>query len=166
MKKNLYLYLFVFAMLVAIFLYVNSKNIVDKYETDINTLKERELVYKDSIMSLEDQNLDLLYFNLENNDDALSYFERDGYDTAELIPFLQDELYRLNEVDGEHPLVPYASMTDRKMLINKVRLLNHKWIIADFSDGDYWGEMLLTYEITEDRQLKFKVVESLLYPPQ
>jgi len=166
MKKNLYLYLFVFAMLVAIFLYVNSKNIVDKYETDINALKERELVYKDSIMSLEDQNLDLLYFNLENNDDALSYFERDGYDTAELIPFLQDELYRLNEVDGEHPLVPYASMTDRKMLINKVRLLNHKWIIADFSDGDYWGEMLLTYEITEDRQLKFKVVESLLYPPQ
>lgn len=166
MKKNLYLYLFVFAMLVAIFLYVNSKNIVDKYETDINALKEREIVYKDSIMSLEDQNLDLLYFNLENNDDALSYFERDGYYTAELIPFLQDELYKLNEVNGEHPLVPYASMTDRKMLINKVRLLNHKWIIADFSDGDYWGEMLLTYEITDDRQLKFKVVESLLYPPQ
>ena len=166
MKKNLYLYLFVFSMLVAIFLYVNSKNIVDKYEKDINSLKEREVVYKDSIMSLEDENLDLLYFNLEHNDDALSYFERDGYDTAELIPFLQDELYRLNEVKGEHPLVPYASMTDRKMLINKVRLLNHKWIIADFSDGDYWGEMLLAYEITEDRQLKFKVVESLLYPPQ
>ncbi|MBT8273754.1 MAG: hydrolase [Bacteroidia bacterium] len=166
MKKNLYLFLFVFALLLVIFQYVNSKNIIEKYETDITSLKENESTYQNRIVELEDENLDLLYFNLENNDDALSYFERDGYDTTELIPFLSDELYRLNEAKGEHPLVPYASMTDRKMLINKVRLLNHKWIIADFSDGDYWGEMLLTYEITENRELKFKVVESLLYPPQ
>lgn len=166
MKKNLYLFLFVFALLLVIFQYVNSKNIIEKYETDISALKENESSFQNTITKLEDENLDLLYFNLENNDDALSYFERDGYDTAELVPFLSDELYRLNEVKGEHPLVPYASMTDRKMLINKVRLLNHKWIIADFSDGEYWGEMLLTYEITEQRELKFKVVESLLYPPQ
>ena len=87
-------------------------------------------------------------------------------DTSELVPFLKDELYKLNEVKGEHPLVPYASMTDRPMMINKVRLLNHKWIIADFSDGEYWGEMLLTYEITENQELKFKIAESLLYAPQ
>lgn len=166
MTKNIYLYLFVFALLLAIFLYVNSKNIVEKYEADITTLKENESENKSKILDLEDENLDLLYFNLEHNDDALSYFERDGYDPSELIPFLKDELYSLNEAQGEHPLVPYASMTDNKMLINKVRLLNHKWIIADFSDGQYWGEMLLTFEITSDRQLKFKVVESLLYPPQ
>ena len=44
-------------------------------------------------------------------------------------------------------------------------MLNHKWIITDFSDGDNWGELLLTYEINDKRELKFKVVESLLYPP-
>ena len=166
MKKNIYLYLFVFALLLVIFQYVNSKNIIEKYETDINALKTEKEADKEAIMKLEDENLDLLYFNLENNDDALSYFERDGYDTALLVPFLSDELYKLNEVKGEHPLVPYSSMSGKPMLINKVRLLNHKWIIADFSDGEYWGEMLLTYEITENRELKFKVVESLLYPPQ
>ncbi|MBT8286737.1 MAG: hydrolase [Bacteroidia bacterium] len=166
MKKNLYLYLFVFALLLVIFQFINSKNIIEKYETDITSLKEDQKTSKQTIMDLEDQNLDLLYFNLENNDDALTYFERDGYNTAELIPFLKDELYKLNEFKDDHPLVPYASMTDKPMLINKVRLLNHKWIIADFSDGEYWGEMLLNYEITDDRQLKFKVVESLLYPPQ
>ncbi|NNF75386.1 MAG: hydrolase [Flavobacteriaceae bacterium] len=166
MKKNLYLYLFVFALLLVIFQFINSKNIIEKYETDITSLKEDQKTSKQTIMDLEDQNLDLLYFNLENNDDALTYFERDGYNTAELIPFLKDELYKLNELKDDHPLVPYASMTDKPMLINKVRLLNHKWIIADFSDGEYWGEMLLNYEITDDRQLKFKVVESLLYPPQ
>ncbi len=166
MQKNIYLYLFVFTLLVVIFQFVNSKNIIEKYETDITGLKEKDQANSDAILKLEDENLDLMYFNLEHNDDALTYFEDDGYDTAQLIPFLQDELYKLNEVKGEHPLVPYASMTDGKMLINKVRLLNHKWIIADFSDGEYWGEMLITFEITEEKELKFKVVESLLYPPR
>ena len=166
MKKNIYLYLFVFALLLAIFQFINTKNVSKAYDVEIKNLNTQAKKYQDRIMSLEDENLDLLYFNLENNDDALTYFENDGYNTDQLIPFLRDELYKLNEVKGEHPLVPYASMTDRPMMINKVRLLNHKWIIADFSDGEYWGEMLLTYEITEDSQLTFKVVESLLYPPQ
>jgi len=166
MKKNIYLYLFVFTLLIVIFQFVNSKNIIEKYETDIRKLKTETTEQKTTITKLEDENLDLLYFNLENNDDALTYFENDGYDTAELVPFIQDQLYNLNEAKGEHPLVPYASMSGKKMLINKVRLLNHKWIIADFSDGEYWGEMLLTYEITPEKELKFRVAESLLYPPQ
>jgi len=167
MKKNLYLYLFVFAALLSIYLIVNGKkanelytNKIDKLTSDIEQLKEQ-------VIKLEDENLDLLYFNLENNDDALDYFERDGYDTAELIPFLRDELYKLNEVKGQHPLVPYEAMSENgRMLINKVRFLNHKWIITDFSDGEYWGEMLLTFEITESKELKFKVVDSFLYPPR
>lgn len=166
MKKHIYLYLFVFAMLLVIFQFVNTKNLVDQFETNIANVEKDKKLLEDRFMKLEEENLDLLYFNLENNDDALTYFEDQGYDTQQLIPFLRDELYKLNEIKGEHPLVPYASMTDRPMMINKVRLLNHKWIIADFSDGEYWGEMLLTYEITYDRQLKFKVVESLLYAPQ
>jgi hypothetical protein len=60
--------------------------------------------------------------------------------------------------------VPYASSEGRKILINTVKMLNHKWIIADFSDGEFWGEILLTYEITADKQLKFTLVESFLYP--
>jgi hypothetical protein len=57
-------------------------------------------------------------------------------------------------------------MNGGRMLINKVRLLNHKWILADFSDGKYWGELFITYEILDKKELKFKLVESLLYPIQ
>lgn len=166
MKSRIFLYLFVFALLLVIFQYVNSKSIFESYESRISKMEKKVKAYKDSIMSLEDENLDLLYFNLENNEDAISYFERDGYDASQLIPFIKDELYKLNEVSGEHPLVPYASMTEGKMLINTIRLLNHKWIIADFSDGQFWGEMFLTYEITEKRELKFKLIEYFMYPPQ
>jgi len=106
----------------------------------------------------------LSHFNLERNEDAISYFENQGYNVAELIPLIKDELYKLNEEKGEHPIIPYAAEEGKRMMINTVKLLNHKWIVADFSDGHYWGELFLTYEITEDKQLKFNLVESFLYP--
>tara|TARA_R110000868_G_scaffold173153_2_gene409196 strand:- start:5547 stop:5957 length:411 start_codon:yes stop_codon:yes gene_type:complete len=120
--------------------------------------------YKDSILVLQDDILNSSHFNLDRNEDAISYFENDGYDISELIPFIKDQLYTLNEVKGEHPIIPYASSEGRRMLINTVKMLNHKWIIADFSDGEFWGEIFLTYEITEDKELKFNLVESFLYP--
>lgn len=166
MKSKIYLYLFVFTLLLVLFMYVNSKSILEKYEKDITTAKERVERYKDSITVLQDENLDLMYFNLEHNEDALTYFENEGIDISSLIPFLKDELYKLNEVKGEHPLVPYVSMTDGKIMINNIKFLNHKWIIADFSDGKYWGELFLTYEINRDKSLSYKLVEHFLYPPQ
>jgi hypothetical protein len=167
MKGKLFLYLFAFTLLFVVFQYVNSKSILETYEEKIEKSQAKIEAFKDSIMALEDENLNLLYFNIENNDEALSYFERDGYDTSELIPFIKDELYKLNVYEGDdHPIVPYASMTEGKILINKVKLLNHKWIIADFSDGKFWGELFLTYEITDKKELKFRLKDYFMYPPQ
>ncbi|MBT8395181.1 MAG: hydrolase [Flavobacteriaceae bacterium] len=160
------MYLFIFTVLLVLFQYVNSKNVLDKYETDIKTTKTENKTLKDSLFILEDKIVDLSYFNLDRNEDALSYFEKSGFDVSELIPFIKDELYTLNEIKGEHPLIPYASSEGRKLIINNVKLLNHKWIIADFSDGEFWGELFLTYEIIENKELKFKLVESFLYPLQ
>jgi len=167
MKSKIFMYLFLFTLLFVIFQYVNSKGILESYEKKVNRSQAAVEAYKDSIMTLEDENLELLYFNLENNDDALSYFEDSGYDTSQLIPFIKDELHKLNVYEGDdHPIIPYASMTEGKIMINKVKLLNHKWIIADFSDGKYWGELFLTYEITDAQELKFRLVEHFMYPPQ
>jgi len=164
MKNKIFMYLFIFTILLVIFQYVNSKNVLDKYERDITSYKEENKTLKDSVAVLEEQVSDLLYFNLERNEDALSYFENQGYDTSTLIPFIKDELYTLNEAKGEHPLIPYASSEGRKMIINNVKMLNHKWIIADFSDGEFWGELFIAYELNEAKELKFRLVESFLYP--
>lgn len=166
MKTKIFIYLFVFTFLLVIFQYINTKNTFEIYKTKLHKADQQAELYKDSIMSLQDEVLDLMYFNLENNDDALSYFERDNYDTSELIPFIKDEIYKLNQTKNEHPLVPYVSMTGGRMLINKVRLLNHKWILADFSDGKHWGELFITYHIINKKQLKFNLVESFMYPIQ
>ena len=158
------MYLFVFSVLLVIFQYVNSKRVFEDMNNKLVGYKEQLEKYKDSVLVLQNNFADVSHFNLERNEDALSYFEEEGYNVDELIPFIKDELYKLNEVKGDHPIVPYAASEGRKMLINTVKMLNHKWIIADFSDGEFWGELFLTYEITENKELKFNLVEYFLYP--
>ena len=165
MKKKIFLYLFVFTLLLVLFQFVNTKNRIESYELQVSSLKDRITFLEKEVDSLEEVNNDLKYFTIEEKEDALTYFERQGYNVEKLIPFIKDELYKLNVYEGdEHPLVPYASMTGNKMLINKVSIVNHKWILTDFTDGQHWGELFLTYEITDEGELKFKTVEYLIYP--
>lgn len=164
MKSRVFMYLFIFSLLLILFQFMNSKSIIEDYDKKLSRLEVKESVYKDSIIKLKDENFELMRFSLEFNDDAMSYFEDQGYKVSELVPFIKDELYKLNVYEGDdHPLVPYASMTGNKMMINSIKLLNHRWIITDFSDGKYWGEMLLTYEITDKQELKFKLLDYLMY---
>ncbi|HZW63891.1 MAG TPA: hydrolase [Flavobacteriaceae bacterium] len=166
MKQRIFSYLFVFTLLLVLFQYVNSKNAFESYESTIKILKDDNAKYKDSLSRLTDENLDLKYFTIYTKEDALSYFENKGYDVSKLLPFITEELYKLNVYEGDdHPIVPYASMTEGKMMINKVSIVNHKWILTDFTDGKHWGELFLTYELSEDEELKFKVVEYFMYPP-
>ncbi|MBF8151037.1 hydrolase [Winogradskyella sp. F6397] len=159
------MYLFIFSVLLLIFQYVNSKNIIDKYEEDIVKVKAKLLEKEKTIKALKDKNFELSYFSIDRNEDALSYFEALGYDTEQLIPAIIDGLYDLNDYEGEdHPIVPYVSMTDSKLVINKVRVMNHKWIVANFTDGEFWGEIFVTYTIDENNDLKYKLAEYFLYP--
>lgn len=165
MKSRIFMYLFIFSVLLIVFQYVNSKNIIDKYEKDIKIFKSKIAENEKEIAELQEQNFELNYFNIDRNEDALTYFEAQGYDTDQLIPAIVDGLYAMNDYEGEeHPIVPYVSMTDSKLLINKVRVLNHKWILANFTDGEFWGEIFVTYSIDENNDLKYKLVEYFLYP--
>lgn len=164
MRQKIFIYLFVFSILLILFQYVNSKRVFADMDHKLDGYKAQLKRSKDSITVLQNEHLELSHFNLERNEDAMSYFENKGYDVSELIPLIKDELYKLNEVKGEHPIVPYAASEGRRMMINTVKLLNHKWIIADFSDGQFWGELFITYEIMADKQIEFKLVESFLYP--
>ncbi|EPR73632.1 hypothetical protein ADIWIN_1269 [Winogradskyella psychrotolerans RS-3] len=159
------MYLFIFSLLLLVFQYVNSKNIIDKYEADIVKVKAKVAEKEQTIKTLEEQNFELSYFSIDRNEDAYNYFEALGYDTEQLIPAIVEGLYNMNDYEGEdHPMVPYVSTTDSKLLINKVRVMNHKWIVANFTDGALWGEIFLTYSIDENNDLKYKLVEYFLYP--
>lgn len=62
MKGKIFMYLFVFAMLLVVFQYANSKNIFDTYQEKMTKLIEREQILKDSIIQL---NKELMKYKTE-----------------------------------------------------------------------------------------------------
>jgi hypothetical protein len=58
--------------------------------------------------------------------------------------------------------VPFEGMAG-DMKINKLKFLNHKWILADFTDNTYWGEMILEYYFNDKNELELTPIASFLY---
>lgn len=165
MKNRIFMYLFIFSVLLLLFNYINSKKIFDDSNVRVANSKEQVVKYRDSILTLKDEIHNLSQFSFDYNDHSYDYFLKQGYDVEQLMTTVKDALYAQNEYKGEqHPLVPYVSTTGRKILINSIRVLNHKWIIADFTDGQLWGEMLVVYSLNDEGELNFRVSESLLNP--
>ena len=168
MKRAIFMYLFFFAMLFVIFQYMNEKKIFGKQENKIesqrnkiNKLKDQVKVITDSLESLS--NVD--YFSLQGNENAISYIESLGFEALEIETFVSDYIYDQNLKKGNNQLVPYEGING-DMKINKLKFLNHKWILADYTDGRYWGEMVLEYYVTKDRKIELKQISSLMYPIQ
>ena len=160
MKSKIFLYLFIFVSLICLYLFVSSGKMADANNTSIEKLKQEVVGLKDSLQQSELRVLEMQYFSLENNDDALAYYEH--LELENPAGYITDKLLETNESKGDNPLIPYAGMqSDFK--INKIKVLNHKWILTDFSDGKYWGELLIKYELKDDLGVDFTLMDHLLY---
>jgi hypothetical protein len=142
---------------------MNAKKAKESYDTKIENLTTKITAKEATVDSLINVNMDLTYFTLESNEDAVSYFEEMGYDANKLALTISDQIIGQNKAGEDNPLIPFVGM-EGNMNINKVRLLNHKWIIADFTDGVYWGELFIIYEVKEGGIIDFEVEKSFLYP--
>ncbi len=167
MKNKIFMYLFIFTALFVLFQFMNAKKAKESYDAKIENLqkriKEQDSLKTTIVDSLIDINMDLTYFSLESNEDAVSYFEEMGYDPAKLALTISDKIIEENKPGKDNPIIPFVGM-EGNMAINKVRLLNHKWIIADFTDGVYWGELFIIYDVRKDGVIDFEVEKSFLYP--
>jgi hypothetical protein len=160
MKNQIFLYLFLFAALVCMYLFVSSGNMAKANMASIVKLKEEVNTLKVSLQQSELNLLEMKYFSLENNDDALAYYEHLNLENP--TRYISDKLLETNETKGDNPLIPYEGM-ENDFKINKIKILNHKWILADFSDGKYWGELLIAYELKDDMSVDFTLINHLLY---
>lgn len=157
------MYLFVFSLLLIVFQYMNSNNILDSYESKISKQEAKIETLTDSVQSLLDANYNLNLFKFTNNGDAQTYYYDSGIPLDTIENMVIDALYSTNTYEGdEHPFIPYLSTTDNKMMINQIRVINHKWVLANFTDGKLWGELFLTYEII-DGTVNFELKNHLLY---
>jgi hypothetical protein len=144
------------------YMYYSKKNVFD--ETQFKTTNAK---LKDSLTSISAKLDDANYFALENNQNAQDYLNSgDGIKNIsyeQLIPLVKEKLMDLNENPKGNPYTGQEQIGAQKFIINKAKVLNHRWVIADFSDGEYWGEVLLKYFVNEDESISFEIVQSVLY---
>ena len=139
MKKSLFLYLFIIAVLMNLFTYkyfTSKENSEQKSAAEVNGSPTKAL--NDSITHLYDELSDANTFSLENNDRAQNYL----YESSKIndVPAFAEKvtqaLLAYNDDAAGNKYTDQAKMGAQKFIINKVKLLNHRWIIANYSNGE------------------------------
>ncbi|MNX80585.1 hypothetical protein D3C86_1122500 [compost metagenome] len=165
MKKSLMLYLFILAILMNIFTYMfYSREVKFGQERYDKTTKK----LRDSINLVSGKLADADYFSLEHNENAQNYFDNSAtggkiIQYEKLIPVVTEKLLDLNANPNGNPYTGQDKIGPNKFIINKIKILNHRWIIADYSNGELWGEVLLKYFVNDDESINFEVNQTLLY---
>ena len=160
--KNVILYAFVFSLLFNVFQFVNSTKILEGKETEVQKVKTQLKTSRDSLMQLSNSN----YFALESDEDAQEYFFSNNLDYQKVALKVKEDLIVLNENKNGNQLVPYEPIDGKSFIVNTSKILNHRWLIAEFSNGDLWGQILVKYFVSADKFTEFETVETVLYERQ
>lgn len=113
----------------------------------------------DSIQSLTAEKEEALRFSLETNELSQQYFQDLKIENPSQI--VMNALMELN-VQQKNPYI--LSEGNGRFLINKIRILNEKWVICEFTDGELWGDLLLEYHIDGNLQPTFKRLDEIIHP--
>lgn len=174
MLKNIYLYLFIFSAVIALVIYVNSRGYQETLEMKVENLQAKTDRLEAALEESESSNaaeqipnsesqLANMPFKLEGNEVITNYFLSQDLGIDEVRAKVRDALLELGMGEAENPLIPYNSEKRLGFIINDTHFLNHKWLIANFTDGDVWGDILVQYSIEEDGSVSFQEIRTLLY---
>ncbi|MEC4113789.1 hydrolase [Myroides pelagicus] len=118
-------------------------------------------IVRDSLKAAKADLIEAKYFSLENNADAQEYFNYKTLDKD--IVRIKEEVLALNHQEDGNPLVPYGKINGEKCIVNKIEVLNHRWLIAEFYAGDLRGEVLVKYFFNPEKPTTFDSIETVLY---
>ncbi|MDO4228921.1 MAG: hydrolase [Capnocytophaga sp.] len=170
MNKNIFIVLFAISAILNIYLFATKEKKTAEttvYPTE-NQLSSsisanEKNILLDSIRKLVIEKSDLQYFDLQYNGYAKDYFLEMGIENPEEL--VTAAILQTNTLKRQHPLIRFAPK-NTNFQTNKIKIINHKWAICDFSDGTLWGELLLKYHINEDKKVELTVIDDLLYPEE
>tara|TARA_Y100000591_G_scaffold1825_1_gene1581 strand:- start:193 stop:672 length:480 start_codon:yes stop_codon:yes gene_type:complete len=159
MKNIILIFALGFIVLIMIFISTNYIKISSSNNSTAKSLSIKIDSLKKKYRLLDKRYSDEIYFSLNDNQEALAYFSNTEVDS--IVSFIRDQLYEKNFDNNTDFFIP-VSNANNKYLINKVKILNHKWIIADFSNGNRWGEMWIEYHFNEN-EINFIIKDYFLY---
>lgn len=165
MKKSLFLYLFIIAFLMNIFTYKyftskeKSQGNAKYNSSSLNEAKNQQL------NSVENKNSN---FSLLDNFRAKQFLskENNSKDFPAFVAQVKQALLNYNKAAKGNPYCIKNIVSNKKCVIKSISILNHRWLIADFTDGDIFGEVLLSYAVADDNSISFEIIKTILYPIQ
>jgi hypothetical protein len=160
--KNVVLYALVFSLLFNVFQFVNSTKILESKDQEVVKVKNNLKTARDSVSQLANAN----YFALESDEDAQEYFYKSNLDYQKVAFKVKEDLIALNQNKNGNKLVPYEPIDDKPFIVNTSKILNHRWLIAEFSNGDLWGQILVKYFVSANKPTEFETIETVLYERQ
>lgn len=159
MKKQLFLYLFILVLMVLAFTYMYYSKGFEFLEKRYDKMSTLMKTKNDSLSNII---ADANHFSLEQNDQAMDYFG--NQDISNVAKTVSDALLAYNDDPNGNKFTGQEKMGEQKFIVNKIKILNHRWIIADYSDGQLWGEVLLKYFVNPNQTVSFEIIETYLYP--
>jgi hypothetical protein len=159
MRNKIIQYLLIFISLIALYLFVSDINKSEAFAASQERMIKRVDTLKDSIAQLVVEQTDNAYFSLAVNRDAQQ--AHPNFNPAELQRILEDHILSTNDNPNGNPLL---SSLGPNWIINKIHIVNHQWVLADFTNGTQWGDALLLYQIKANGKPRLRLLNHVMYP--
>ena len=159
MRNKIIQYLLIFISLIALYLFVSDMNKSKAFAASQERMSKRVDNLKDSIAQLVVEQTENAYFSLEVNRDAQQ--AHPDFSPEELQIIIEDYILLSNDNPKGNPLL---SSLGSDWIINKIHVVNHQWILADFTNGTQWGDALFLYQVKANSKPRLRLLNHVMYP--
>ena len=159
MRNKIIQYLLIFISLIALYLFVSDMNKSEAFAVSQERMSKRVDTLKDSITQLVVEQTENAYFSLAANRDAQQAHL--DFSPEELQNIFQDYILLSNDNSKGNPLL---SSLGSNWIINKIHVVNHQWILADFTNGTQWGDALFQYQVKANSKPRLRLLNHVMYP--
>ena len=159
MRNKIIQYLLIFISLIALYLFVSDMNKSEAFAASQERMSKRVDTLKDSIAQLVVEQTDNAYFSLAVNRDAQQ--AHPDFSPEELQNIIENHVLSTNDNPNGNPLLSYLGSD---WIVNKIHMVNHQWILADFTNGTRWGDALILYQINSNGKPRLRLLNHVMYP--
>lgn len=128
-------------------------------EKDTNDALNTVMV-KDSLEMYKKLYDEAAYFSIDKNENAQKQFAPQEVENV-MTKVVQD-FSTLNQQEYGNPLLPVDSKGNPTK-VNKMSVINHKWLIIDFFGEGVVGELIIKYDYSPDKTTEFTVLDTAIY---
>ena len=118
------------------------------------------IMVKDSLEMYKKLYDEAAYFSIDKNENAQKQFAPQEVENV-MTKVVQD-FSVLNQQENGNPLLPVDS-NGNPTKVNKMSVINHKWLIIDFFGEGVVGELIIKYDYSPDKTTEFTVLDTAIY---